>query len=199
MKSFDEVFQVEFRLLHRYLARRVGPAVAEDLCAATFAAAYANWHKLEPSRAVRPWLYGIAANQLRHHWRRERRMLHAYARSWIDAVQPDIGDVVDRLDAQASLRSLAAALASLRREDREILLLHAWAGLTDQEVAEALGLPLGTVKSRLHRARERIRNQLGEVGQSASRTLGESKAEGIQNDGRRTDIAFNVSRRSSRS
>jgi RNA polymerase sigma factor (sigma-70 family) len=62
---------------------------------------------------------------------------------------------------------LADALASLRPGEREILLLHAWAELTDSEIAGALCLPLGTVKSRLSRARERLRNQLGAVGQEA--------------------------------
>ena len=58
-------------------------------------------------------------------------------------------------------------LASLRRDEREILLLHAWAELTDTEIAEALGLPLGTMKSRFSRTREKLRNQLGDVGQEA--------------------------------
>jgi len=78
---------------------------------------------------------------------------------------PD-GDAVDRLDAQALERTLAAGLADLRPQDREILLLHAWAELSDHEIAEALSLPLGTVKSRLHRARARLRNRLGAAGKS---------------------------------
>jgi RNA polymerase sigma-70 factor (ECF subfamily) len=56
-------------------------------------------------------------------------------------------------------------LAELRRDEREILLLRRWAELTDSEIAVALGLPLATVKSRLSRTRERLRNRLGEVGQ----------------------------------
>jgi Sigma-70 region 2 len=60
--SFDEVFAAEFRPLYRYLGRRVGADGAEDLAAATFATAYANWDRFDPVRPVRPWLYGIAAN-----------------------------------------------------------------------------------------------------------------------------------------
>jgi hypothetical protein len=73
---------------------------------------------------------------------------------------------VHRLDADTHQRALAAALGELRVEDREILLLHAWAELNDGEIAEALSLPICTVKSRLHRTRERKRNQLAASGQS---------------------------------
>jgi RNA polymerase sigma factor (sigma-70 family) len=158
--SFDAAFAAEFPGLHRYLARRVGASAADDLAAEAFAVAFRNWDKLDPERPVRPWLYGIAANLMRHHWRKERRMLRAYARTGVDPVFAE--DVV----AEGS-RELAAALAELRPEEREILLLTAWAELTDAEVAAALDLPPGTVKSRLSRAREKLRNRLGDVGQEA--------------------------------
>lgn len=163
--SFDEVFEAEFAPLRGYLYRRLGSSIAEDLAAEAFAIAYRRWNDFDQSRPVRPWLYGIAANLVRHHWRKERRMLRAYARTGLDpAVQEDdLG--TERLDAEARRRVLAAALAKLRPVEREILLLHAWAELSDAEIAEALSLPLGTVKSRLHRARERMRNQLGGNGQ----------------------------------
>jgi RNA polymerase sigma factor (sigma-70 family) len=158
--SFDAAFAAEFPALHRYLARRVGASAADDLAAEAFAVAFRNWDKLDPERPVRPWLYGIAANLMRHHWRKERRMLRAYARTGVDPVFAE--DVV----AEGS-RELAAALAELRPEEREILLLTAWAELTDAEIAAALDLPRGTVKSRLSRAREKLRNRLGDVGQEA--------------------------------
>jgi RNA polymerase sigma-70 factor (ECF subfamily) len=104
---------------------------------------------------------------MRHHWRKERRMLRAYARSGVDPVFADEDAAVERADADSRHRELAAALAGLRRDEREILLLRAWAELTDSEIADALGLPLGTVKSRLSRTRDQLRNQLGEVGQEA--------------------------------
>jgi RNA polymerase sigma-70 factor, ECF subfamily len=156
--SFDEAFAAEFAPLHRYLARRVGAAEADELAAETFTVAFRNWSRLDPERPVRPWLYGIAANLMRHHWRKERRMLRAYARTGVDPVWTE-----DEPAGEA--RELAAALAELRRDEREILLLTAWAELTDIEIADALGLPVGTVKSRLSRAREKLRNRLGEVGQ----------------------------------
>jgi RNA polymerase sigma-70 factor (ECF subfamily) len=167
--SFEEAFASEFAPLHRYLRRRVGESTADELTAQTFATAYASWHRFDPSRPLRPWLYGIAANLLRHHWRSERRMLRAYARTGIDPVVADDDETVARLDADAQRRVLAAALGELRPQDREILLLHAWAELTDSEIGAALSLPTGTVKSRLHRTRERLRNHLDRQGQVAVR------------------------------
>lgn len=169
--SFDAAFAAEFGPLYRYLRRRVGADAAEDVVAATFATAYKNWERYDPARPVRPWLYGIAANLVRHHWRTERRMLRAYERTGIDPVLGAEDEAVDRVDAQVRRRELAGALAELRPQDREILLLHAWAELGDGEIAAALSLPLGTVKSRLHRTRERLGNQLGASGQSQEKAL----------------------------
>ena len=158
--SFDEAFAEEFASLHRYLARRVGASAADELAAETFAVAFRRWDRLDPERPVRPWLYGIAANLMRHHWRKERRMLRAYARTGVDPVF-----AVD--EPAEDTRELAAALADLRQDEREILLLHAWAELTDTEIAAALDIPAGTVKSRLSRTREKLRNQLDAIGQEA--------------------------------
>ena len=166
-RSFDDAFEAEFAPLHRYLARRLGPSAADDLAAETFAVAFRNWDRLDPARPVRPWLYGIAANLVRHHWRKERRMLRAYARTGVDPVFAEEDAAVERADAEVRQRDLADALASLQPDEREILLLRAWADLTDSEIATALELPIGTVKSRLSRARERLRNQLGGIGQEA--------------------------------
>ena len=163
--SFEAAFETEFPALHRYLRRRLGAATADDLAAETFAVAFRNWERLDPERPVRPWLYGIAANLVRHRWRAERRMLRAYARTGVDPVLDEVDATVERADAEAQRRELAAALAGLRRDERETLLLHAWAELTDSEIAVALDLPIGTVKSRLSRTREKLRNRLGEVGQ----------------------------------
>jgi RNA polymerase sigma-70 factor (ECF subfamily) len=97
-------------------------------------------------------------------------MLRAYARTGVDPVFAEDDEAVERADADTRRRELATALAELRRDEREILLLHAWAELTDSEIADALGVPIGTVKSGLSRAREKLRNQLGGVGQEPVRT-----------------------------
>jgi RNA polymerase sigma factor (sigma-70 family) len=163
--SFDQVFEAEVESLHAFIAKRLGVSAADDLAAETFAIAYRRWGDLDSSRPVRPWLYGIAANLMRHRWRKERRMLRAFARTCVDPVITEEDASLNRLDAQAEQPALAAALAELRREEREILLLHAWAELSDAEIAESLSLPVGTVKSRLSRAREQLRNRLGSIGQ----------------------------------
>lgn len=167
--SFEEAFEAEFASLHRYLRRRVGPSAADDLAAQTFATAFTEWNRFESSRPLRPWLYGIAANLVRHYWRAERRLLRAYARTGVDPLLIDDDESIERVDADAQRRALAAALAELRPRDRELLLLHAWAGLSDREIAAALSLPVGTVKSRLHRVRRRLRNRLGPERQTAVR------------------------------
>jgi RNA polymerase sigma factor (sigma-70 family) len=166
--SFDEMFAAEFRPLYRYLQRRVGAAAAEDLAEATFATAFAAWDRRDMSRPVRPWLYGIAANLLRHHWRSERRMLRAYARTGVDPLLDPAVAAIDHAAASAQYRELAAALAELRPVEREILFLSAWAELTDVEIADALRLPVGTVKSRLSRARAKLGNRLRPIGQLAA-------------------------------
>jgi RNA polymerase sigma-70 factor (ECF subfamily) len=169
--SFESGFEAEFTPLYRYLRRRVGAAVADDLAAETFAIAYANWERFDETRPLRPWLYGIAANLVRHYWRDERRMLRAFARTGVDPVLSEEDETAARIDADVRRRELAAALADLRPRDREILLLHAWAELSDSEIAAALSLPVGTVKSRLHRTRGRLRNRLDADGQAAAKTF----------------------------
>jgi RNA polymerase sigma factor (sigma-70 family) len=163
--AFDEVFSGEFASLHKYLARRLGTSLAEELTAETFAVAYRRWDDLDPSRPVRPWLYGIAANLLKHHWRKERRMLRAYARTSVDPALDEGDAPLARVHAETMRPALAAALAELRHQEREILLLWAWAEMSDVEIAESLELPVGTVKSRLSRARQKMRNRLQPSGQ----------------------------------
>lgn len=166
-QQFDRAFAEHFDAIHGFMQRRLGRELADDLAAETFAVALRQWRQVDLSRPVRPWLYGIAANLIRRHYRDEQRKLRAYARTGVDpAVETSEEEVTERATAQAQRRALAQALAELRREEREVLLLFAWAELTDAEIAAALGLPLGTVKSRLSRARERLRNRLAEIGQS---------------------------------
>jgi RNA polymerase sigma factor (sigma-70 family) len=74
--------------------------------------------------------------------------------------EPDVDRIAARLTAQAARRELAAALARLSPDQRDVLLLHAWAELDYEQVAEALGVPVGTVRSRLHRARSVLRGAL---------------------------------------
>ena len=109
----------------------------------------------------RAWLLGIANNLVRQHWRAEQRMLALNSR--LEAEPETIGrEAGPEAQVAASLLAprVALALASLPAEQRDVLLLHAWGGLPDEEVAVALGLPAGTVRSRLWRARSALRSQL---------------------------------------
>lgn len=161
--TLTRLYDEHARDLHRYLARRLTPAVADDLVAETFLVAWEHRTRYDPARgSPRAWLFGIATNLLRHHARTEAATLRALARSAgrADAAHPP--DVAARVDADRAGRSLAAGLASLRAEERDVLLLVAWAGLRPVEIAAALDLDDRTVRTRLHRARTRLRKHLKE-------------------------------------
>lgn len=159
---FGEVFDRHVAEIRGYLHRRVGSREGDDLTSETFAAAFHVRDRYDLSRPdARPWLYGIAINVIRNHKRSERRQARAYAKVAPEVdVDPDLLEVHERLDAGSLRTQVYEALASLRREDRELILLQAWADLSQGEVAEATGLPIGTVKSRLSRSLEKVRNAL---------------------------------------
>lgn len=160
-RVFGRLFDQHSRALHRYLARRVGANTADDLVAETFLVALQRRASYDPDRAaVGPWLYGIATNLLRRHLRQELRGYAATSR--LATAESRTGDgpearVPDRVDADHRVRLLADALGRLNPGDRDVLLLTSWAGLDSTEVAEALGIPVGTVRSRLHRVRKSLR------------------------------------------
>ncbi|GGL38830.1 RNA polymerase sigma factor [Planomonospora parontospora] len=149
--------------IHRYAVRRLGDSLADDVVADTFLAAFRRRDRYDLTRPdARPWLYGIAGNLIGRHRRVEIRSYRALARTGVDEVAESYADRVDaRVSASAVQEDLAGALAGLSAGDREVLLLVAWADLTYDEVAEAVGIPVGTVRSRLHRARRKSRAALG--------------------------------------
>jgi len=158
-----EAFVGSHDRLFGYVARRLGPDVAEDVVAETFALACARWSSYDPALGgVSAWLFGITVNLLRRHRRDERRQWRAYARTGIDPLASVDPDVEDRLDAASAARALAAALGTMHASDREVLLLFAWAELSYAEIAAALRIPTGTVRSRLNRARRILRDHLEE-------------------------------------
>lgn len=161
-EAFATLFDRHAGGVHRYLGRRVGN-LADDLLSETFLIAFRRRADYRPERLeVRPWLIGIATNLVHGSARAERRRYRALARAAMEpqASPVEPGDSVDRLDAQALRGSLAAALAGLKARDRDALLLLAWAQLSYEEIAAVLDIPLGTVRSRLNRARRQTRAAL---------------------------------------
>jgi RNA polymerase sigma factor (sigma-70 family) len=164
-ESFALLFQRHATGIGRYAARRLGPGPAEDVVAETFLIAFRQRGRYDPARHdARPWLYGIAGNLIRRHHRDEVRQLRALARTGIDPVAESFTDRADaRLAAGATSRAVAAAVAELDADQRDVLLLITWAELTYDQAAEALGIPEGTVRSRMNRARTRLRAALGGI------------------------------------
>lgn len=163
-ERFAELFDRYYDQIHTYVARRLTVALADDVAAETFLIAFDRRARYDLSRPeARPWLYGIASNLVARHRRAEVRRYRALARSGVEEISEDHADgVAGSLDALEGRSLLAAALAELHRADRDVLLLVAWAELTSEEVGKALGIPAGTVRSRLHRARTKIRAMLKE-------------------------------------
>lgn len=167
--------------IHTYVARRIGRDLAADVTAETFRIAIDQRHSFDPARgSARAWLFGIATNLIRRHWRTEERRLRAMARSAPLGLQSgdQTGDLIDRVaervDAGSDARAALAAVAELESADRELLVLIVWEELRHDEVAQVLGIPSGTVRSRLHRIRRQLRESMS----------GETMADGARARGR---------------
>lgn len=162
-EAFGLLFDRHADAVFGYFARRVPRPEVPDLVAETFRLAFDARDRFDPERArARPWLYGLATNVLRHHLRSARREQAAHLR-----LAPPGGPVTDEdavdasIDAAAEWPVVAAAIDGLAAIDREALLLMAWEELTYAEIAEATGVPLGTVRSRINRARRQLRELVG--------------------------------------
>jgi RNA polymerase sigma-70 factor (ECF subfamily) len=169
-ERFAIVFDRHARHIHRYLARRVGQQAADDLVAETFLTAFRKRRRYDTNhRDARPWLYGIATNLVSQHRRAEIRR---YRLPELVGEEPVAADHAERVLADLTSRSvrvvLAEALVALAPGDRDALLLIACEELTYDEVARALDIPVGTVRSRLHRARSHLREALGETDATAT-------------------------------
>ncbi|MFB9838368.1 RNA polymerase sigma factor [Actinoallomurus acaciae] len=162
-ERFAEIFHRHWDEIHRYVARRLGPEAAEDVGAETFAVAFRSRERYNLDRPdARPWLYGIATNLIGQHRRAERRRHQLLART---PAEGETGSFTDGSDARVTAELLgpriASVLTNLSAADRDLLLLIAWADLTYEEAAEALRVPMGTVRSRLHRIRKKVRRAFG--------------------------------------
>lgn len=158
-RAFGDLFHRHATVVHRYIARRAGTDVADEVMSETFLVAFERRDRFDHTHAdARPWLLGIATVLLASYRRREARHLHTLAR----AAEPEdddggLGRVASRADATADVRRIATQVQALSDGDRDVLLLHAWADLSGEQIAAALNIPVGTVRSRLSRARKTLR------------------------------------------
>ena len=157
---FGAIFDRHATVLHRYLVRRIGPDEADGMVGEIFRIAFEKRATFDVERpTARPWLYGIATNLVAKHRRGEARRFHAVARLAAHRLPPiDLADRVSAaVDASQRWQRVADALTSLPEPERDALVLYVWEALSYEEIAAALDVPVGTVRSRLNRARKRLR------------------------------------------
>ena len=160
-EAFGLIYDRHAATVLRFLGRRVGAEVAEGLVGELFRIAFERRKTFDASRATAlPWLYGIGSNLLLKHRRGEARRLRASARMAAADEAADRRASAGALDARVLFPRVADAIEALPDGEREALLLFAWEDLSYQSVAEALELPIGTVRSRLNRARAHLRELL---------------------------------------
>lgn len=160
-EAFGLIYDRHAATLLRFLGRRVGADAAESLIGELFRIAFERRTTFDALRAsALPWLYGIGSNLLLKHRRAEARRLRASARVAAADEAPTRRSSAAALDARLLFPRVADAIDTLPDGEREALLLFAWEDLSYQGVAEALELPVGTVRSRLNRARTHLRDRL---------------------------------------
>lgn len=155
--------------LHAYASRRVGRDLADDVVAETFRRVLENLESFDPRRGVeRGWLFGIATNVLRNHHRSEVRRLQAISRDGA-RTQPGVDPLLataSKVDAERELTDVLEAAGALDIDDYEILVLVVWEGLSSKEVGAIVGLDPTTVRTRLHRIRQRLEVARGQTSQN---------------------------------
>ncbi|WP_244206325.1 RNA polymerase sigma factor [Micromonospora chalcea] len=165
-ECFGVLFDRHGGAVRAFCARRTGSIdAADDLVSIVFLEAWRRRGEVElvDGNAL-PWLYGIARRTIQHRWRTAVRHRRALERLAPASTTPDHAEeVAGRLDDERHLARLRAALERLRPPDRDVLLLCVWQGLTYAEAAVALGVPVGTVRSRLSRARSRLDAETGSI------------------------------------
>lgn len=157
-EAFGLLFERHAKAIYNFCFRRTGSwDAAEDLLSIVFLEAWRRRDQELPQGKTLPWLYGMARNVVRNRRRSERRYRAALAR--VPAPRPDAtfeGDSDARLDDERRMKDALNLLAELPRREQDVFVLCAWSGLSYEDAALALKLPVGTVRSRLSRARERL-------------------------------------------
>ncbi|MFF5249181.1 RNA polymerase sigma factor [Streptosporangium sp. NPDC000095] len=164
-EHFAILFERHAPVVKRYALLRLGEDVADDIVAETFIAAFQRRATYDLTReSALPWLYGIATNVIGRHRRREITLYKALSHRGADPADEPFTDQVDERVAAHRLRDrLLRALAGLPAGHRDALLLVTWGELSYEHAAQSLGVPLGTVRSRVNRARRKLRRKLGDI------------------------------------
>jgi RNA polymerase sigma-70 factor (ECF subfamily) len=177
--AFDEIYERHYRSVLAYCIRRVGPLEARSVANEVMAIAWRRFDDLPPGDEVRPWLYGVARRVLAHHWRsgRRRRRLVGTIRDQERESPVDPGTVVVMRD---EFRRVLAALEELGDQDREVLRLAGWEGLSHREIAGILGCSVAAVDQRLHRAKRRLADKYRAIEHAAAlrRSIGIERSGG---------------------
>src|SRR3954447_4602238 len=163
-EGFADLFEAHAEAIYNFVFRRTGDwSVAEDLTSVVFLQAWRRRERVDlVTLPALPWLYGVATNVLRNQRRTLRRHRAALAR--VPAPQPEddeSDDVAGRIDDQRRMQAVLETFERLPRADQDVLSLCVWQELSYDEAALALGVPVGTVRSRLSRARGRLEGLTG--------------------------------------
>jgi RNA polymerase sigma-70 factor (ECF subfamily) len=162
--AFEILFDRYCDLIYNFVYRRTASwDAADEAVAVVFAEAWRQRNAVRLHEgSLRPWLLGVATNMLRRRWRSADRAARALGRvHQLQHVEDHADAVIDRLDNERRLHEAIANLASLAEDQREVLLLWAWEHLTYDEMSVALSIPVGTVRSRLSRARLALAERAG--------------------------------------
>lgn len=161
--KFGLVFDRHYEAIFRFAARRLGGELAEDVAAETFVIALKKIDAYDTGySSALPWLYGIARNVMRNHSRSEGRRMRLIAEIGDHEEADRAAGPAERIEALDTSAALASGLLSLKDAERDALLLFVWAGLPQREIARLQGVPEGTVRSRIHRARSILREHLAD-------------------------------------
>ncbi|MBO9625566.1 MAG: sigma-70 family RNA polymerase sigma factor [Microbacterium sp.] len=178
--AFAELFDRHARAVNAFATYRVGRHAAEDVLSETFLVAFRRRADFDlAAESASPWLLGIASRLIRRHRAVEAKHWRSFVASAPGADHSSLGgldEAMSRVDAEREVATLKGRIAALAPKDRETLLLYAWQGLSYEEIAAALGVPVGTVRSRLNRVRRRLdpqrRMQEFEKAQQKGQTVG---------------------------
>jgi RNA polymerase sigma factor (sigma-70 family) len=171
--AFGSLFDLYGPAIYGYCFRRTADrALAEDLMSVVFLEAWRRHRDVSPVKVL-PWLYGVATNVLRNHGRASRRYRDALRRVPPPNPTNDFADdLAARLDAETRMRPVLAVIRTLPEAEQDVLALCIWQGLSSGEAADALRVPEGTVRSRLHRAREHLASAVPPLAMEARDLLG---------------------------